>query len=187
MSDPLSAIKTKFTMEEILSEVTSQSDRGAAIIGGAILEELLTVALAHRLILDPVVQKRVFGTGGFCETFASKIDLALAVGLMPFDAHHDLHIIRKVRNKFAHSIDPLTFEDQQIKDWLNNLRITKGAGGPRGQYLLTMTRHASVFIVFSTYKNLRLNPAVSDPDFPAHFSHEFRDWEPRAEPGAGSD
>jgi hypothetical protein len=139
----------------IVEELEQQTDRGAAIIGAALVENLLRRALESRMRLGTPLEKRtargLFGTMGPLSSFSAKIDLGLLLGLYPEDVRGDLHRIRDVRNQFAHDEAPRDFVYPKIaehcaKFWLpHHLFIVATTGGspgfppdPRGRYMLTV-------------------------------------------------
>jgi len=73
---------------------------------------LLTDLLKDRLLLTSKVQKDLFRDA--IRTFSTKIDMCYATGLLPDLMHTDLHVIREVRKRFAHRIQPLSFADEGI-------------------------------------------------------------------------
>jgi DNA-binding MltR family transcriptional regulator len=139
----------------IVEELEQQTDRGAAIIGAALVETLLRQALESRMRVRTLLEKRtakgLFGTMGPLSSFSAKIDLGLLLGLYPEAVRGDLHRIREVRNEFAHEEEPRDFDYPKISDhcakfWLpHHLFIVATRGGPagfpadaRGRYILTV-------------------------------------------------
>ncbi|MEI9804344.1 MAG: DUF4145 domain-containing protein [Pseudolabrys sp.] len=102
---------TKREIEEIYEEIEAQTDRGAAIIAAAILDD----ALKSRLILTSNLSDRIFSyeKNGPLAQFSSKIDMTAATGLLPKETCDSMHLIRRIRNKFAHSIEPLKFQTKK--------------------------------------------------------------------------
>lgn len=54
-------------------------------------------------------------------TFSAKIDLAYRIGLIRLDERSSFHLIRKIRNEFAHSSEEINFESTVIKDHISEL------------------------------------------------------------------
>lgn len=54
-------------------------------------------------------------------TFSAKIDLAYRIGLISLDEKSSFHLIRKIRNEFAHSSEEISFESDIIKDRISEL------------------------------------------------------------------
>jgi len=129
---------------EVIKELENQTDRGAAIIGAALVEERLTEAIESRLLPNTIKKDKLLNETGPLGTFSAKIDMAYGLGFFGENSHKDLHIIRKIRNKFAHRIEPLTFTIQSISDQCNALWLPKNVlemgnseppTTPRHQYL----------------------------------------------------
>ncbi|HEC75281.1 MAG TPA: hypothetical protein ENI26_13070 [Methylophaga aminisulfidivorans] len=107
--------------ETLISEIDTQSDRGAAIVGVAWVEEELEAAIASFLEDDAKALKRLLGRSGPLATFSAKIDLALLLGMCSKVIAGDLHRLREIRNDFAHTIaakdhSALTFNSENIAD-----------------------------------------------------------------------
>src|SRR3954471_23997129 len=47
-------------------------------------------------------------------SFSAKIEIAFALGVINNECRLSLHLIRDVRNKFAHRIAPLRFDDAEV-------------------------------------------------------------------------
>lgn len=107
--------------EALILELEHQSDRGAAIVGVAWVEEELQAAIESFLEQDKKAWDRLFGRSGPLGTLSSKIDLACLLGMSTKVITSDLHILRELRNVFAHTIaakdnTALTFGSPHIKD-----------------------------------------------------------------------
>jgi hypothetical protein len=101
---------------ETLNEIERQEDRGAAVIGGAFLEDYLVDALKQRLLKDQAVINDFFGGMGPLATFNAKIEMAYLLGLIGKQSRQKMHSIRRIRNEFAHNLRPLSFEAPRIKN-----------------------------------------------------------------------
>ncbi len=92
----------------------TETDRGCALMTAAFLEEQLKGLLEKTLVHDSEVFKDLFsGTGGLA-TFSSKINLCYLMGLIAPSVQRDLHLIRKIRNEFAHSMQIIDFNHSSI-------------------------------------------------------------------------
>ena len=91
------------------SALADESDRGAAVLAVAHFEIQLRDEMTHRLELDDneKLRKKIFDCPGApLSSFSAKIDVAGALGLYSQKTLTGLHIVRKIRNKFAHSSTP---------------------------------------------------------------------------------
>lgn len=75
------------------------------------------------LVEDKNIEKEFLGGQGAISTFEARIRACYYMGLIDDVEYKNLEIIRKVRNKFAHSFKPIDFNNQSIKDLCNNLKI----------------------------------------------------------------
>jgi hypothetical protein len=94
--------------------LTAETDRGVALICAAYLGEELRALLEKSLVEAPSVVGKLFeGTGPFA-TFSSRIDVAFANGLLSDDRRRALHLIRRIRNDFAHDPGERRFRDADM-------------------------------------------------------------------------
>ena len=107
----------------IIDEIGKQSDRGAALIASSYLEDVLESSLKSLIWSDTKTNKEVFaGTGPFA-TFSAKINVCYMLGLYPQEIQKICHTVRKIRNEFAHEIQPISFSTQQISNLCGNLSV----------------------------------------------------------------
>ena len=115
-------------MNTLLEEFQKQSDRGAAIVATAWVDESISIALESFLRDESTSWKRLFTGNGSLANFSSKIDLCHLLGLISSAIHSDLHIIRKIRNEFAHQVahktmhTKLTFSTAHVKNMCLDLK-----------------------------------------------------------------
>jgi DNA-binding MltR family transcriptional regulator len=91
-------------MLALIEEIEEQTDRGVAIVGAAWVEEAMTAAIESLLHSDNKAWSRLFSGNGPLSTFSAKTDLCSLLGLVSATIKSDLHIIREIRNEFAHQI-----------------------------------------------------------------------------------
>jgi hypothetical protein len=71
-------------------------------------------------------QNDLLSNNGPIGTFSARIKIASALAWINSDVEHDLDVVRKVRNDFAHSFDhDLSFDTQSIADKCRNLRTAQ--------------------------------------------------------------
>ena len=102
----------------------NESDRGAAVLAGRYVENHLGLYLRSKMIA-PSIADRLFSSDGPLSSFSQRIDLAHAFGFLSKEQCADLHLIKKVRNHFAHHPKEATFNDKLISDWIENLIASK--------------------------------------------------------------
>jgi hypothetical protein len=97
-----------------------ESDRGAALVGLAYLEELLA-RLIRAKMLDDGITKKLFEYPSALNTAHARLDLAHALGWIGPETYKDLDTVRKIRNKFAHAHQARNFQDKDIAQLCGNL------------------------------------------------------------------
>lgn len=98
------------------------SDPALAILAGAELERILYRILEAYLL--PKSTKNIndlLSPNGSCGTFFAQIELAYRLGIIPPKITHALHIVRDMRNYFAHGVHEISFESDQVKNKLFKL------------------------------------------------------------------
>jgi hypothetical protein len=118
MSKPKS--HTQDQVAAILKELKSQTDRGTAIIAAAVLDDLLHQLLLARFIqLGSERHDSLFDRmGAPLSPFSAKIEMCFAVGAISNTARLTLHLIRDVRNAFAHRIEQIKFDDPIVEQMI---------------------------------------------------------------------
>jgi len=126
-------------IDEILSELVKfassfqislgkESERGSAIICVTLMEDSLYRLIKAKLAPSPERKDELFDSGyAPLGSFSSKIDLAYRIGLISLEQKSSFHLIRKIRNEFAHSSEEINFESAIIKDRIRELfRLNRG-------------------------------------------------------------
>lgn len=93
-----------------------ESDRGAAVLAGSYAENSLGMFL-ESFIVDAEPKDRLFGANGSLSTFSQRIDFARAFGHLPNQVCVELHLIRKIRNHFAHHPKASSFSESPVREW----------------------------------------------------------------------
>lgn len=107
-------------------------DRAVAIIGTAHLEEALRLAIeAHLLPMRTRDSDRLLfeDEAAPLAGLASRVRLAVSLGLVTEKERPDLVTIRGIRNAFAHSGDKITFETKEIREAVESLNLWKEMPG----------------------------------------------------------
>jgi hypothetical protein len=99
-----------------------ESERGSAIVCATLIEESLYRLIEARLAPSPEKKDELFDSGyAPLQTFSSKIDLAYRIGLISIEQRSSVHLIRKIRNEFAHSSEEINFESAIVKNRITEL------------------------------------------------------------------
>ncbi len=113
--------------EVLHADFDKESDRAAVILTASITDELLKSLLTAKLVPVTSSTDELFdGPNAPLQTFSSRIEMAYRVGLISCKFARDLHLIRKIRNEFAHNIQGCTFEDARVKSRIIELNNSHG-------------------------------------------------------------
>ena len=95
-------------------QLEQESDRGAALVGLAFLDELLK-RLFEAKMLDGSIAKKLLRYPGALSTAAARADVAHALGWIGAKTYRDLMTLKKIRNGFAHAHEPVKFTDAAVE------------------------------------------------------------------------
>jgi len=102
-----------------------ESDRGVALVAAAFfdatLERLLRARFSSRGNKTVGLMEPLFDVFGPLSTFSSKIRVSYAIDLVQDWMACDLDLIRRIRNEFSHSLEPMTFRNSRITGMVDQL------------------------------------------------------------------
>ncbi|MFN8466337.1 MAG: hypothetical protein U0X20_12340 [Caldilineaceae bacterium] len=104
-------------IHEYRRQLTLETDRGCALAAAAFLDSELETLLRRYLVDDSSVVQRLFDGNGSFSTFSTKIDSAYSLGLLTKHSMLGIHLVRKIRNEFAHKLSQTEFVSGRVKDW----------------------------------------------------------------------
>lgn len=123
-SDASAALK-KLTRErldpariaELVDEINAGTDRSVAIVWGAMVEDALQTSVIRATShLSELEHEKLFSLKGKLSNFAKVINEAFSLKAITEEQASDLHLVREIRNAFAHGILDLSFNTQEVKD-----------------------------------------------------------------------
>ena len=100
---------------EFLKYFNKESDRGAALLASALLEERLYEIILAFFCSNSTSKEILNGYNAPLGSFASRINMAYALALVQRNEFNELHSIRKIRNEFAHDWREKDFNHEIIK------------------------------------------------------------------------
>ena len=106
---------------EFVKEFKGESDRAAVVLGASKLDQLLGMVLEKYLLPCPNSTDDLFSHNGPLGTFSSKIDLAYRLGLIDSTFCRSIHMMRKIRNSFAHEVYGASLNGGSHKDRIKSL------------------------------------------------------------------
>lgn len=96
-------------------DLSRETDRGCALMAAEYCSTTLRGLLEAAFVEDrKAVAKVLDDAKGGLSSFAERIDFAYLMGLLSPSARRELHLIRSIRNAFAHEYRPLTSAKLQI-------------------------------------------------------------------------
>lgn len=124
----LSSDSHRKALEEIQQ---TASDRATALVGATLVERDLLNAIEARLVDDSDVVKKLFKPAGPIGNFGTKVELGYLLSIYDKSARDDLNQFVTIRNRFAHSIEPLKFDSREIKKLCASLTIVDATEYPK--------------------------------------------------------
>lgn len=112
-------------LNTFLNTSNSESERGRVLVASSLIEEMLEEILRARLSDGETTSLLMNGGSAPIGTFSAKAKLSRSLCLISEKEYRDIDLIRRIRNKFAHSVR-CSFQDQQITDWAMNLKVAMG-------------------------------------------------------------
>lgn len=96
---------TMKSLTDFLTEMKEENDRAAVIVGAANIDTLLG-KLVEGSLLPPINKKKdeLLNGDSPLSTFSAKINLCYRLALIDKELYQILHILRKIRNDFAHRV-----------------------------------------------------------------------------------
>jgi hypothetical protein len=118
------ALPTRGDLRDSMTEMQNTGDRAAALIGGALLENAMKVAiLNHMSPMKPEEEDRLFETK--LANFSDRVKRGRELGLFEEDIERLLHAMSRIRNAFAHAPIRLGFDTVPINKMCLSLPAIK--------------------------------------------------------------
>jgi mannitol operon repressor len=111
-----------------LAEFQGETDRGAALVGAALIDLRLNNTLRSFMVSKAAASALLDGGTAPLGTFSARINAAFALGLLDDHEKNECHTIRKVRNEFAHRAHGTTFEDLGVAALCDRLQSNLPGG-----------------------------------------------------------
>jgi mannitol operon repressor len=109
---------------DYLNELQKETPRGAVIISGVVIGELLGKTLEQYLTDHKDVKKLLNGgVSAPLGTLSARILMAFGLRLIEEKEYKNLQIIRRIRNHFAHNLHA-SFDDQNVVDLCKQLDVS---------------------------------------------------------------
>lgn len=121
-----SGFLTKETTAQLLQDLGRQTHTAGVMILTAQIEKLLEEVIQRRMPnLSNRLTPKLFEGFGPLATVSAKIEIAYALGFISEEDRKDANAIRKIRNEFAHSDEPVNFDHPRITELMPKLPAPK--------------------------------------------------------------
>jgi hypothetical protein len=108
-------------LSEFLQYFQKETDRGAALVGAAMIESRLERLLDLTLINNSSKKDVFEGPNSVLGNFSSKIKMSHLLGYITDKEAREINLIRKIRNEFAHNLEEIKFNTQPVSDYCMQL------------------------------------------------------------------
>src|SRR5919205_315616 len=102
--------------EQFVVEFKGETDRAAVILGAAKLDYILYQILQKYLIPNVGSRDELLEGDSPLSSFSSKINICYRLGLIDAEFTRALHLIRKIRNAFAHEVSGCRLDSGAHRD-----------------------------------------------------------------------
>lgn len=142
---------------DYMKELQKETPRGAVIISGVVLGDLLGKTLENYLTDHKDVKKLLYGgVSAPLGTFYARILMAFGLRLIDEKEYANLQVIRRIRNHFAHNIQA-SFDDARVKDLCQLLDAT---GVPPGAMPTPARKYNAVATLLAVLLTKRPSMAI---------------------------
>jgi len=139
-----------------------ESDRARVLLAIMWMDSFLTCRLRNDFAKgNRDARERLFSPTGPLSSFATKTDIAFCAGWISPDLHHDMHLLRRIRNDCAHSLDFPGLNDNELSKLISQLRTPSRQYYDWGRLKAAATKDGAVII----YSGDRPEEATADLDF----------------------
>lgn len=185
----LATLSRQFLQQEHLdgftAELRGESDRAAALVVGAALEQMFANIIKNRLRVgmdDKDLNVLFYDRNAPLGTFSSRILMAYALGLISEEERDHAECVRRIRNAFAHTVVPIGFEEPLVAK--ECLKLTIGGPEDRPEYWRSPRLrylYCALFLTqkFATLRERFLNEetrATWEWDEPIEWEDDPLDW-----------
>lgn len=109
-------------MQEFNDQFAKESERACVVLAAAMLDDALYFLLRAVLVPSPTAEDALLDSSlAPLATFGSRIDVAFRFGVISKRMCRDLHLIRRIRNDFAHNVSGCSFQATSVRGRVEEL------------------------------------------------------------------
>ena len=140
-----------------LHEFQAETDRGAALVGAALLDQKLSDTLRSFFVEGSAAGLLDGGTAPL-GTFSARIRSAHALGLIDDFELTECNLIRKIRNEFAHGIHGTSYSENKIASLCESLKsdLPGGREAFKKNYRAMFVNAVCILVMRLTYRAERV-------------------------------
>ncbi len=112
------------SFNKFVDEFKNESDRAAVVLGAAKLDLVLYQIIQAYLIPTSTGKDELLDGDSPLGTFSSKINICYRLGLIDSEFARALHLVRKIRNSFAHEVSDCTLVNGAHSDRVRELCLS---------------------------------------------------------------
>jgi len=109
--------------QTFVDEFKGESDRAAVILGAAKLDSLLAQILDHVLLPSLSSTDELLEGDSPLATFSSRINVCYRIGIITPEFAKSLHLVRRIRNGFAHELSGCSLDSGSHSDRVKSLLL----------------------------------------------------------------
>jgi mannitol operon repressor len=91
-------------------------------VAAAFIDSKLAETLQAYLLTDKLSNDLIYGANAPLGTFSARAQISLALGLIDRVEYDEIHLVRKIRNLFAHEKHGISFKDDRVKKLCSKLQ-----------------------------------------------------------------
>ena len=137
-----------------LNEFQAETDRGAAMVGAALLDQKLADTLRSFFVAGKSAAALLDGGSAPLGTFSARIKAAHALGLIVDFEMTECNLIRKIRNEFAHGVHGTIYAETKIANMCEGLQsdLPGGRDAFKGNYRAQFVNAVCILVMRLTYR-----------------------------------
>ena len=141
-----------------LDEFQQETDRGAALVGAALIDLKLADTLRSFMVSLAAARSLLDGGTAALGTFSARIKATFALGLIDDNEQRERDIIRRVRNEFAHRPHGVGFDDPAIATFCERLQpdLPGGRDQHKGRFRFIFINAVILTVLRLTYRAERV-------------------------------